>query len=177
MTCIVAVSAKGKVYMGGDSALSDGTDLIVMSDEKVFLNGQYVIGFCGSYRMAQLLRYSLKPPQPRAQDIRQFMATKFIDAVRQTLSDGGYASKHNNVESGGRFLVGVKGRIFYVDEDYQIFEPKESYAAVGCGDQIAHGALYAQDVSTKPDERVRQALRAAERFSAGVRGPFVVRSV
>ena len=177
MTCIVGLTNKGRVYIGGDSAFFDGTDLMVRDDLKVFLNGPYVIGYCGSPRAGQLLRYTLKPPTPRVTDLHKFMATKFIDAVRQSFKDGGFSKREHEVETGERFLVGVKGRLFYVDHDYQVGEPREAFAAVGCGDQIAHGALFAQDPTLKPDERIRQALRAAERFSTGVRGPFVVRSV
>lgn len=45
--------------------------------------------------------------------------------------------------------------------------------AVGCGDQIARGALYGTQMQP-PKERIRIALEAAERFSAGVRGPFII---
>jgi hypothetical protein len=45
---------------------------------------------------------------------------------------------------------------------------------VGVGDEIALGALFATAQSRMaPQRRVETALRAAERFSAGVRGPFV----
>jgi hypothetical protein len=54
--------------------------------------------------------------------------------------------------------------------------PADGFAAVGCGDQIAHGALFASS-TLKGADRVRLALTAAERFSAGVRGPFHIESL
>lgn len=49
------------------------------------------------------------------------------------------------------------------------------YAAVGCGEEIARGALFAtRAAKLRPEKRAVVALEAAERFSAGVRGPFKV---
>ncbi|MEO3924086.1 hypothetical protein ABGB07_09550 [Micromonosporaceae bacterium B7E4] len=46
---------------------------------------------------------------------------------------------------------------------------------MGCGSEIALGALFATArTSMSPKRRVTVALEAAERFSAGVRGPFLV---
>jgi ATP-dependent protease HslVU (ClpYQ) peptidase subunit len=102
------------------------------------------------------------------------MAVSFIDAVRSCLKEGGWARKDDEREEGGTFLVGVAGRLFTVHEDYQVAEAADGYAAVGSGEQVALGALYATaDAAVDPRERVLLALRAAERFNAGVRGPFI----
>ncbi|GAA4716378.1 hypothetical protein [Phytohabitans rumicis] len=46
--------------------------------------------------------------------------------------------------------------------------------AVGCGSDLALGALFATArTRMSPHRRVMVALQAAERFSAGVRGPFL----
>ena len=62
MTCIAAITEKGKVYMGGDSAGVSGYDITIRADEKVFKNGQCVFGFTSSFRMGQLLCYKFKVP-------------------------------------------------------------------------------------------------------------------
>jgi ATP-dependent protease HslVU (ClpYQ) peptidase subunit len=56
--------------------------------------------------------------------------------------------------------------------DYQIARPGDEFAAVGCGEDIALGAMYATR-HLPPAKRIEMALEAAERFSAGVRGPFI----
>ena len=59
--------------------------------------------------------------------------------------------------------------------DFQVGELHDPFAAVGCGMDLAHGALYAlRDSDLDPESKVRLALEAAERFSAGVRRPFVI---
>ncbi|XVV11230.1 hypothetical protein ACQP2X_41330 [Actinoplanes sp. CA-131856] len=59
MTCIVGITDGTTVTIGGDSAGSDGWHVAVRSDSKVFQVGPYLMGFTTSYRMGQLLRYSL----------------------------------------------------------------------------------------------------------------------
>jgi hypothetical protein len=59
-----------------------------------------------------------------------------------------------------------------VHSDFQVGEPDDDFAAVGCGDDVAHGAMYATYGRT-PRARLHTAMMAAERFSNGVRGPFV----
>jgi len=173
MTAIVGLTHRRTVYIGGDSAGASGWSLTVRADTKVFHNAGYLFGFTTSFRMGQLIRYALTPPKPTGQ-LDRFMATKFIDAVRECLKEGGWARKDSEREEGGTFLVGVKGRLFTVHDDYQVAEAADGYAAVGCGDELALGALFATaNTRMAPEKRIETALRAAERFSAGVRGPFV----
>lgn len=175
MTVIVGVVEGDKVWMGGDSAGLTGYGLTVRADQKVFRNGDFLMGFCGSYRMGQLLRYSFTPPrQPRRSDVYRYMVTTFVDGVRESLKKGGFARKKEDVEEiDGSFMVGYRGRLFMVEEDYQIAEAVDGFAAIGCGQEIAQGALCVTQ-GMEPRKRVRAALDAAERYSAGVRRPFAV---
>jgi ATP-dependent protease HslVU (ClpYQ) peptidase subunit len=177
MTCIVGLVANGKVHIGADSAGVSGWSLSIRSDRKVFKNGPLLIGFTTSFRMGQLLQYSLKPPVRHPdRAIMEFMVVDFVDAVRNCLKIGGFARRENEVENAGQFLVGYEGRLFSIDSDYQVNETVDGYAACGCGNEIALGAIFATN-HLPPDERLRIALEAAERFSAGVRGPFHFESI
>jgi hypothetical protein len=146
---------------------------MVRSDPKLYEVGPFLFGFTSSYRMGQLLGYKFHPPV-HASDcpIEKFMATSFIDAVRTTFKDGGYAITLNGQESGGSFLVGYRGRLFRVCDDFQVGEAALGYDAVGCGAEVALGALYAARARS-PIDRLKIALSAAESMSAGVRAPFI----
>ena len=110
MTCIVGLVHEGSVYIGGDSAGVAGYGLTVRADEKVFTNGDFVMGFTSSFRMWQLLRYSLKPPKYHPDvDLIEYMVTAFVNAVRECLKTGGYAKKDKEEETAGTFLVGFRG--------------------------------------------------------------------
>lgn len=177
MTAIVGLAQDGKVYIGGDSAGISGLSLSVRADTKVFRKEDYLFGFTTSFRMGQLIRYSFDLPKPKG-ELESFMATTFVDALRECLKTGGWARKENDREEGGTFLVGVRGQLFTIYDDYQVARAADGFAAVGCGDEIALGALYATaGTGLKPRQRLKVALRAAERFSAGVRGPFVCLSL
>lgn len=178
MTCIVGVRHDGKVYIGGDSAGVGGYDLHIRSDQKVFTNGKFVMGFTSSFRMGQLLQYALNPPFHNPEvDLYRYMVTDFVNAVRDCLKTGGYARKDKEEEGGGTFLVGTEGRLFRIEEDYQVAEVPEGYDSVGCGFAYALGVLYTQMCYTDPTGRIHLALEAAERYSAGVRGPFHIVSL
>lgn len=168
----------GIVYMGGDSAGVSGFNLTVRADEKVFRNGNYLMGFTSSFRMGQLLRYAFDPPIiEQGEDINKFMTTRFVDAVRQCLKDGGYARKENEEESAGTFLVGYKGRLFKIESDYQVGTSVLKFDAAGCGESFALGALFLMDPGLAPQGKVEMALWVAEQFSTGVRWPFKVLSL
>lgn len=172
MTCIVGLVDKGRVYIGGDSAGIAGLSLTVRSDPKVFAIGEFVVGYTSSFRMGQLLRFKFQPPAIEG-DLFAYMATHFVDALRECFKQGGYAEVCNGQESGGNFLVGVRGHLFHIQSDYQVGEALSQYDACGCGDDVACGALYATK-GKGARYRIRTALEAAEQHSAGVRGPFVV---
>ena len=179
MTCIIGLRHEGKVFIGGDSAGVDGGyGLDIRADRKVVRNRDFLMGFTSSFRMGQLLAHSLQPPlRAPERDVYAYMVTDFVDAVRHCLKGGGFAHRENEVERGGTFLVGYAGRLFAIEDDYQVAESTAPFMACGCGDALALGAVAAQSEGTDPANRIRIALTIAERFSAGVRGPFHIESI
>lgn len=175
MTCIAAIVEDGKVWMGGDSAVSDGyLGIDTIADEKVFANGDFLFGITGGARMLSILRHSFSPPKLfEGQDLNAYMATTFVNALREAMKTGGYGRKSNEVESFyGAILVGVRGQLFSVGDSYSVLRLSAPYLAAGCGADLALGSLFTSEGN--PEDRIRTALAAAERYSAGVRGPFVV---
>jgi len=171
MTCIVGVTHKGRVYMGGDSAGVSGLDLTVRKDQKVFPNGEFAIGFTSSFRMGQILQYVFIPPEIVAgESLSAFIVSRFIPAVRDTFKREGFTYVESSREHGGCFLVGVRGRLFQIDSDFQVGESIDAFAAIGCGPAYAYGSLHS--TTGAPGKRIMSALEAAAHFSAGVVGPF-----
>lgn len=181
MTCIVGLVEDGVVYMGGDSAAVGGLSIETRADSKVFVNGPMIFGFTSSFRMGQLLQYALKVPThyPDKSDMA-YLVTDFVDAIRALYREHGFMGKANEREDGGTFLLGYRGTLYTVHDDFQVSRMLHRYAAVGCGASIALGALHALDmVGTKrtAPNKLRSALAASEAFSAGVRAPFYVTSL
>ena len=183
MTCIVGLvdGGNGNIWMGGDSAGVGGFDLRVRADEKVFIKDKFIFGFTSSFRMGQILRYKLViPPYYPEVDLYQYMVDNFIDAVRRCFKDSGYMKTKDTIEEGGTFLVGYRGTLFEIEDDFQVAVNVVPYNACGCGRDYALGSLATSEYMTasvpRMEEaaqgRVRKALEVAEQFSAGVRGPF-----
>lgn len=177
MTCVVALRHDGRIYMGADSAGVGGWySRQNRMDPKIYRVGEMLIGFTTSFRMGQLLGYSLSVPHHHPDvAIEKYMATTFINAVRECLKGGGWAEKDKEQEKGGNFLVAYKGRIFEIQRDYQVAESADAFNAVGCGQDLALGSLHtSQGWTLKPRDRVEIALEAAAAFSAGVHPPFKI---
>lgn len=175
MTCIVGLKHDGKVYIGGDSAgvNVDALSLTVRADTKVFTLGPYVMGFAGSFRMGQLLHHTLKPTPPPTTRVERHMVATFIPEVQACLKRGKWLLKNDGQSEGGFFLVGVAGRLFGIECDFQVGEARDEYMAIGCGDDLALGSLHGSR-GKPPRTRIRSALEAAAYHSAGVTGPFKI---
>jgi ATP-dependent protease HslVU (ClpYQ) peptidase subunit len=120
-----------------------------------------------------VIRYRFDPPPPNGTDLHRYMATTFVDALRDVVKSHGVAVVENNAEiSPAEMLVGVRGRLFTIDDDLHVGESTHGFAAAGCGRDVALGALHALGRKGSPRTRLTAALHAAEAFCAGVRAPF-----
>lgn len=180
MTCIVGMISNNSVTLGADSAGVSGLDVVIRKDPKIFKVGEFVIGCTSSFRMIQLLRFSLKLPDIGSKDVYEYMCTDFINSVRKTFKKGGYLQKDSaGDERGGIFLVGIRGRLFKISGDFQVGESVDTFEAIGSGEDYAKGSLYDTCPSRNPskfltEDRIIRALETAEKFNAGVVAPFVL---
>lgn len=178
MTCIVGLVHKSTVYLGGDSAGVRGSDLTPRRDEKVFVKGPFIYGFAGSFRLGQILRYKFDPPAQDANlDDHAYLATDYLDTLRQMLERNGFLRKDNEVVStGGIFLVGYRRNLYAVEHDFQVAEFIDEHFAIGSGSSYALGSLYTtKDLDLPPKERLSHALVAAGRYCTDVCAPYVVK--
>lgn len=166
------------IWIGADSAGTDGCGgQTIRADTKVFQGGGFTMGFCGSFRMGQVLRFDLKPRlQPDGMDDYEYMVTHFISDVRGVLKNAGFAHVKHGVETGGEFLVAYRDGLYQVEEDFQVGINAGNYVAIGSGATVASGAmaiLTADEV--EPAKAIRRALKVASEQDAFVAPPFVVR--
>ena len=177
MTCIVGFMEKDKVYIGGDSAGVAGLDVTVRGDEKVFVNGEFIFGFTSSFRMGNILRYNFIPPMRKEglTDL-EFLHGDFIDGIMAILAKKKFAKVENNEAIGGAFLFGYRGKLYFIDSDFQLGTSLDNYDAIGCGGNYAKGALSALECAKgfTPKDKILIALQSAVKHSGGVRPPFHV---
>lgn len=188
MTCIIGYIEKAPnkttIYLGGDSAGTSGSDIIIRTDPKVFKKknktDDFLFGFTSSYRMGQLLISPKFTPPPQKENISDFeyMISDFIDEIRKTMKNGGYSTIQNNEEVGGVFFVAYRGHLYTIGIDFQVGETSLNYSSIGSGEDIANGALYILSKSDKsPHEIIKKSLEATAYFKNNVHGPFKIISL
>ena len=177
MTCIVGlVDRDGGIWMGGDSAVIDDETWAVRTarDPKVRRIGTMLVGASGELRSAQVVLRGLRPPKRSVAVGTMGYAMACADSIRRLLIDRGAGQKAKEQDkSESRFLLGFDGHLFVVEEDYDVHELAEPYAAIGAGADLALGAMFVlEPLGFEPVDRITFALRAAARFNASVREPF-----
>lgn len=182
MTCIAAVVHNDSIYMGGDSAgVSDDSvySLGIGAESKIWENSGILFGASGSFRVSQVLRWQLQVPQynPVGEPL-EYLTGSFITSMRDSLREYGALVTWDEDATeaiDGSLLIGFQSRVFEIFGDFGVGELIHGYGSIGCGSPIALGNLAAtESLDIKPKRRIQMALEAAERHSAGVRGPFTI---
>lgn len=179
MTCIVGLEKGNTVWMGGDSAgTASNMHQRIRGDKKVFIKGEFIFGFCGSFRMGQLLQYNLVIPEHKAgQKDFEYLVNDFVSAVKLCLSEGKEpAAKKEGASDSfeGAFLIGYRGHLYGIQGDYQVSKPVLGFDSTGSGADIAIGAMHASTKTWSPKKRLIQALEASALNNAAVRPPFTI---
>ena len=180
MTVIAGAIGKGSVWIGGDRSLTEsGTSQLTHGPSKVFRNGEVVIGSAGSARVGQLLQYILVVPKRQTKtSADRYICGQLVDSMRECLSKAGALTKKDGIEQmAGSLLVGYRGSLYMVDDEFFAYESSDGYDAVGSGSSVALGALAVSRAEPNTRSRVLAALRAAEHHDSAVRGPFDVVSL
>lgn len=181
MTCIVAISSDdGRIYMGGDSAGIDFDSALTLgigAETKIWEDRGILFGAAGSFRVSQVIRWQTAIPLYNS-DVEplEYITGPLMTALRESLEHhGSLTTWEEDSTQGidGSLLLGFRGGVYEVYEDFGVGHLIHGYGAVGCGATLALGNLVAtEDMDVSPKKRIKMALKAAERHSAGVRGPF-----
>jgi len=181
MSCIVAISQSGRIYMGADSCGSWCDEQRNRKDSKIFIKGDFLIGYVGSPRPGQVLQNYWKPPEE----------TRFFgDSIRSVLSEHGCISMTEEQTEIMQMttIIGYKGEFFEVMSDFQTCSYSDNYSAIGAGRPYALGSLFETNIMRERIltfdkhyeermgniERVCNALKCSEYLCIGVRQPFHV---
>lgn len=177
MTCIAGIAHNGKVYIGADSIASDGYSRTIIATPKVFRRGEFLIGYTSSFRMGQILQHHLDVrPQQENEGNDAYIVVAFVEAVRECLKTHGFATVNNSYETGGSFLVGYRGALYSIQDEYQMVRSANGMDACGAGEQYALAALVALP-ELLPEVRIRRALEISAELCALVSAPFHIETL
>lgn len=177
MTCVIGLVHRKRIYMGCDSSAVGNRFIRTTNLPKVFRNGPFLIGFCGSFRMGQVLEHCLVVPDQRSgESAAGFMVTRFIESARAALKEKGVTSVEQNKEKGGQFLVGYKGHLYSVNNDFHVGDMLDGFDCIGSGAPVALGAMKALE-GIGPRQRIEKALEITAYYVADVMPPFHINSM
>jgi ATP-dependent protease HslVU (ClpYQ) peptidase subunit len=176
MTCIVGLAQDNTVWIGGDSAVTYAEGVMRHPEGKVFTRGEVVLGCAGHLRGAEIVRHAFDPPPIPCPDLDRYMHTSFAGTLRRLFREHGFLSYNQGQErTETTLLVGVRGRLYGVSSNFNVYGDTHPWLALGDGAPQALGALYATACTgLDPEARLRLALEAAACYSKTVRPPFMV---
>lgn len=211
MTCIAGMVYDGGVCMAADSMHSNSYEEFDSKIPKIFTRrfrenvydkkgelikekwNELLIGYTTSTRMGQILQYGEMQSEVPAlfgaglPDYNGGDQLKYIfnlvEHFRWLFNDYGFLKETDDGESeGGTFLLGIFNKLFLIQDDFSIIEPRELYEAIGSGAEVAKGALWyacthEDDLDFDPAEVVFQAVQAATDHCNGVGGTISYLSV
>lgn len=177
MTGIAGLVSGGQVWLAGDRAgVEQGHYLTILGQPKVFRRGNMVFGYTSSFAMGHALQHRMTipdlPDDTQVEALDRWVAIEFMDAVRETFRGSGFMKTENGRETGGQFLMGVRGELYAVDDDFHAHRTMAGMAACGSGVSVILGALFVS--KGRPEDRLLGALAAAQEFTTSVRAPFDV---
>ena len=176
MTCVVGSIDQQAVILAGDSAATgDGSEIYTLAEPKVFACGPYVVGVCGSYRVAQVLRCQGDLPEPPpATDIGSFLIRDLAPGISDLLEAEGVAgSRRAYLGDKVALMLGYRGQLWHIGSDLTVL-PGGEFGAIGSGRYWAYAALHAlKAADVEPAQRrLELALEAAAKYTATVRPPW-----
>lgn len=172
MTCIVGIEVKeknglGKVVIGGDTQGSSWSHKATYTQPKVFEKNGIVFGYTTSYRFGQLIEHALRDMATPKGDVYAWLVQVLVPSIRAALTDGGW-------EGGGTCIIGARGEVWTLQDDFSVLRSTCGYSAVGSGCEYALGCLAGLTEAKKPktvddhSDIVKKAIEAAGMFSPTV---------
>lgn len=181
MTCIVAIKTPDGFCFCGDGLATDGHHAFYTKNAKVWVQGEMILGACGSPRFSQLVRYGFTIPEhPVGMDTMTYLVDVFIEALRERLTKGEWAKDKEDVAAA--LIIGYRGCLIDMDSELSFSEPVADFCSVGSGRDVALGSLgttarFAKRLKLTPQQRVEIALEEAATHCITVGGPFTTITV
>lgn len=189
MTCILGLVDSDKVWLGGDSRGTSGTDIRDSENEKVWranLHGEKILfGAAGQRSVNQFIRHCVPLPSRAFDERKETFVEYFIREWVRTLRDALVKQnigkiKDGVVDTGGHVLIGRKKKLYIVDSHLSFTELATPIIGIGSGGNFGQGVLWAfrhLKSEMKPETKIRTAIRASTEYCNGVGGRIDVLSV
>ncbi len=182
-TCIVGWIKESPnstvIYMGADGQITSGYQKANGFD-KLFENGNFLMGVTGDVYAANLLKYTWEPPDQKVmQNDMFYLQNEVIPSIRKLFKDYGHSTVNNNREMiTEKTLLAYNKKLYIIYTDFCLVQSPRPFDAIGCGEEYALGAchiLYRNNKSADIEEKIRRAILAADEFSIGVDNKIIIK--
>lgn len=182
MTCIVALKAEDRVYMGADTCVLIGGVETRKEKYKLFRIAEFLFGCCGDVAVHQAIEKNLEIYRDDYinENIHNFLITKIRLKIKNILEEYGCLKVINGVVSmDSDILIGFKNRFFVMYSDFSIIELDEIFNSIGAASSYALGAMEAllhskECLGYSYEEIILKVLEISQKYSNAVKAPFEI---
>ena len=115
MSVVIAVSDGETIEAGADSAVGSPEEIYELLEPKVFVRGDYLIGYCGSLRIGQILRYQTELPEPPPDgNLTAFLVQEVVPEIQRAVEVAGAAGKDHFLPNKTVILLGCRGGLWSI---------------------------------------------------------------
>ncbi|HBM45490.1 MAG: hypothetical protein UT05_C0009G0050 [Parcubacteria group bacterium GW2011_GWF2_38_76] len=186
MTCVVAWISEEKMFIGSDTAAVAGDRVIMIGNPKFLLikrrkNPDMLIGVAGRAKAYQvLMKLNGLIPEDKTKDPHAFVSQIISPLIQCLMAEEHltYVSEETETEEelqSSELLVAYRGKLFEIGADFSVLEIAANFHAIGSGGEYAVSSITTavnMGAKIEPEQLILNALKAAETYSASVRGPF-----
>ncbi len=145
MTVVVGVVEGDYVVLAADTQGSTPYVKVDLEESKLFNIGKLCFGYCGSIRVAQLIKYHISEEDIDnnliSEDAFAYVVTVLVPKIREVLTDNRQMLVSEESESMiNDLIVAFDGNLFTIEPNFGVFK-HEKFAAIGAGEEIALGCL------------------------------------
>jgi ATP-dependent protease HslVU (ClpYQ) peptidase subunit len=185
MSCVIALKEDNKIYMIADSGVYShqmyNKHILNTEDGKIIKKGKFLFGIVGDYSSIQFFRYMYTPIENvENEPTMKFLNTKFIQDLILQLKNNNMivenTDKSLKIYGDSVIIMGYKDVLIKISHDIKIIRYGDvPYLAIGCGDDIARGAMFnlIKDNNIYAKNKLEKAMEACCKHSSFVSAPFV----
>lgn len=182
MTAILAYSDGVNVWIAGDGFCGDELKKDICKNPKTYvINGQLAVGISGFIRQEMILQKVLKTQAPK-KITEEWLLFCLPDLLQEAMDSRNALVEKDGQRTAGdsSYILGLLGKIYYLDNDFGVWETAKNIASVGSGREYCLGALSAmpkEALDSDPEGCLVKALGIASEWSPWVNPPFTISKV
>lgn len=175
--------------MAADSVGASAEITVIRKEPKIFWNQDYLIGFVGSFKLGQVVKFCDLPEFPKilrhekfaekfapgnfADRVEKFFVKEFVPALEDAAEAGGLSAEETSESC---LMIGIAEHLYLIESNLQVGSYVHDYAAIGVAEQAGLTGLDVADRAgiEDPLERLSIVASSIETHSIYIKKPWYV---